>query len=159
MPRLPRASSVVKEEGDLKEKRVAPVIRLFGVHAATGARACVHVHGFFPYFYIKVERMMHLFSSGRVGLCLSLARRIRGLVPGQRAPGVLERLLLPLGGVGEGEVQDRLRLGTTVEVRFLRRPFREGVVPQDLPVRPAVHQEPGRLAPQRRSSRHAIPGL
>ncbi|CAD8100996.1 unnamed protein product [Paramecium primaurelia] len=39
----------------------APVIRLFGYEPKTKERMCVHVHGYFPYFYIKVEELRHLF--------------------------------------------------------------------------------------------------
>jgi len=44
---------------------IASVIRLFGYHPDTGERMCVHVHGFFPYFYIKIEALKHLFSSSK----------------------------------------------------------------------------------------------
>lgn len=42
--------------------RFAPVIRLYGSHK--GMSACIHVHGYFPYFYIKVEELKHLFLNG-----------------------------------------------------------------------------------------------
>jgi hypothetical protein len=40
--------------------RFGPVIRLYGTHK--GVSSCVQVHGYFPYFYIKVEELKHLFA-------------------------------------------------------------------------------------------------
>ena len=35
---------------------------MFGYDPKSGCRACAHVHGFFPYFYIKVHELLHLFK-------------------------------------------------------------------------------------------------
>ena len=43
---------------DIKGRRlkIAPVLRLFGTNNY-GQKCCIHVHGYFPYFYIKVEEI------------------------------------------------------------------------------------------------------
>jgi len=48
---------------DIRKRKlsIAPVIRLFGTNHF-GQKCCVHVHGYFPYFYIKVEDIKHLIS-------------------------------------------------------------------------------------------------
>ena len=38
--------------------KIAPVIRLFGTNNY-GQKCCVHVHGYFPYFYVKIEEYKH----------------------------------------------------------------------------------------------------
>lgn len=35
-----------------KHTKYAPVMRLYGTHNS-GQKACVHVHGYFPFIYIK----------------------------------------------------------------------------------------------------------
>jgi hypothetical protein len=48
---------------DFRDRRlkIAPVIRLFGTNNY-GQKCCVHVHGYFPYFYIKIEEIKHLLT-------------------------------------------------------------------------------------------------
>jgi len=48
---------------DYKNRRlkIAPVIRLYGTNNY-GQKCCVHVHGYFPYFYVKVEEIKHLLT-------------------------------------------------------------------------------------------------
>ena len=38
-----------------------PITRLFGT-TPSGQKACVHVHGYFPFLYIKVEHMKKAFE-------------------------------------------------------------------------------------------------
>lgn len=44
-----------------RKLKIAPVIRLFGTNNF-GQKCCVHVHGYFPYFYVKIEEVKHLFT-------------------------------------------------------------------------------------------------
>ncbi len=48
---------------DIRKRKlsIAPVIRLYGTNNF-GQKCCVHVHGYFPYFYIKVEDIKHLIT-------------------------------------------------------------------------------------------------
>jgi len=48
---------------DIRKRKlsIAPVIRLFGTNHF-GQKCCVHVHGYFPYFYVKVEDIKHLIN-------------------------------------------------------------------------------------------------
>ena len=56
------AGNQIKYNNFYKFHSFAPVIRLFGYDPKSGCRACAHVHGFFPYFYIKVQELIHLFK-------------------------------------------------------------------------------------------------
>ena len=54
--------------------KIAPVIRLFGT-SDLGQKCCLHVHGFFPYFYVKAEDIKdHITPEFLLGLAINLEK-------------------------------------------------------------------------------------
>jgi len=49
-----------KKFQDIKGRplKIAPVVRLYGTNNY-GQKCCVHVHGYYPYFYVKIEDLKH----------------------------------------------------------------------------------------------------
>lgn len=64
--KLKKLAQIELKYSELKDYRkrdinYVPVIRLYGT-TNDGNKCCIHVHGYFPYFYVKIEHFASIFS-------------------------------------------------------------------------------------------------